>query len=177
MSSRVIKIEPFKCNGCRKCETACALKHAGNRKSALSRIHVMGSGLADDGFFVPSTCQQCTEPPCMVACPKNAIRRDSALERVVIDTSLCVGCAMCVSACPTGSMAFAHDLGLPFKCELCDGDPECVRVCEKRALEYVEASGLHRPRIRESAGKFLGALRGGRAWGGKETGGEQTKRS
>ncbi len=160
MSSRVIKIDPFKCNGCKECETACAERHGGNRKIGLSRIHVMGSGPSDDGFSVPSTCQQCSDPPCMAVCPRNAIRRDGSLDRVVIDTSLCVGCTMCVSACPTGSMSFAHDLGLPFKCELCDGNPECVRVCEKKALEYTEASGLHTPRMRESAGKFLGALRG-----------------
>ncbi len=154
--SKVLVADPLKCDGCKECEAACVLRHAGNRKIALKRIEVMGSG--DGNFYVPSTCRQCTEPPCMSVCPRNAISRDPNLDRVVIDTKQCVGCAMCVSACPTGSMAFAHDLGLPYKCDLCDGEPQCVRVCEKGALKYSASDRLHYPRIRESARTILGAF-------------------
>jgi len=94
----------------------------------------------------------------MAICPKNAIRRDPQFNRVVLDASVCVGCAMCVSACPTGSMAFAHDVGLPYKCELCDGEPECVRVCEKKALEYLPSYKLHQSRARQSALRHLRAV-------------------
>ena len=159
----MLHIDPFKCDGCKECETACAARHTGNRRIARRRIGVLGSGPGNgDGkgtFFVPSTCQQCVDPPCMAICPKNAIRREHDPERVVLDTSLCVGCTMCVSACPTGSMAFAHDVGLPYKCELCDGDPQCVRVCERRALEYLPSYKLHHPRVRQSALRLLGASR------------------
>jgi len=55
-------------------------------------------------------------------------------------------------------MAFAHDVGLPYKCELCDGDPECVRVCEKRALEY-RPHKMHHPNVRQSALRLLSASR------------------
>ncbi len=164
MNSRVLRIDPSRCDGCRECETACATKHAGNRKIARKRIEVVASG-GDARLFVPSTCQQCVDPPCMAVCPKNAISRDPALGRVVLDTSLCVGCTMCVSACPTGSMAFAHDLGLPYKCELCGGNPECVRVCEKKAVEYVESHRLHQLRARQSVGRLFGAMNGqGTGW-------------
>jgi anaerobic carbon-monoxide dehydrogenase iron sulfur subunit len=156
ISNKVLLVDPFKCDGCRKCETACAQKHAGNRKIGMKRIDVMGTGDGNESFFVPSTCRQCVEPPCMAVCPKSAIGRDHRLERTVIDTKLCVGCAMCVSACPSGSMTFAHDLGLPYKCDLCDGDPQCVGVCEKKALEYVESNRLHYPRVRQSARAMLG---------------------
>ena len=163
MKSRALHIDPLKCDGCRECETACATRHKGSRKIARKRIGILGGGPGNGDekgtFFVPSTCQQCVDPPCMAICPKNAIRRDSDPERVVLDTSLCVGCTMCVSACPTGSMAFAHDVGLPYKCELCDGDPECVRVCERRALEYRPAYKLHHPTVRQSALRLLGASR------------------
>ncbi len=156
VSNKVLLIDPLKCDGCKECETACAQKHAGNRKIGLKRIEVMGTG--DGSFFVPSACRQCVEPPCMAVCPKKAISRDLHLERVIIDTKLCVGCAMCVSACPTGSTTFAHDLGLPYKCDLCDGNPECVRVCEKKALTYVESDRLHYPRVRQYARTMLGSL-------------------
>lgn len=161
MKSRALQINPAKCDGCKECETACAAKHTGTRKIARKRIGVLHGG-ADNGtekptFFVPSTCQQCVEPPCLAICPKKAIRRDHDMERVVHDASLCVGCAMCVSACPTGSMGFAHDVGLPYKCELCDGEPECVRACERKALDYLPAHKLHQPLSRQYAIRLLKA--------------------
>ena len=56
-------------------------------------------------------------------------------------------------------MAFDSDRGLAFKCDLCDGDPECVRVCEPKALEYVEGHKLHYPRIRGSAERHYQVIR------------------
>ncbi|MBC8458729.1 MAG: 4Fe-4S dicluster domain-containing protein, partial [Deltaproteobacteria bacterium] len=29
-----------------------------------------------------------------------------------------------------------------FKCDLCDGDPQCVRFCEVNAIEYVDADDV-----------------------------------
>ncbi len=161
MKSKALHIDPVKCDGCRECETACAARHTGNRKIAQKRIGVFesspGGGSGRGAFFVPSTCQQCVDPPCLAICPKKAIRREHDPDRVVLDTSLCVGCTMCVSACPTGSMSFAHDVGLPYKCELCDGDPQCVRACERKALEYLPSYRLHHPRVRQSAIRHLRA--------------------
>jgi len=31
-----------------------------------------------------------------------------------------------------------NEKGLATKCDLCDGDPQCVKVCPKNALKYVE---------------------------------------
>ena len=168
MASKVLLIDPFKCDGCKECETACAARHAGYRRIARKRIEVMGTGADDGNFFVPFTCQQCVDAPCMAVCPKNAITRDLDLARVVVDTSLCVGCTMCVSACPTGSMAFAHDLGFPYKCELCDGEPQCVRVCKPKALEYVEPYRFQSQRRQQTATRLCDALLGRHAAKGDE---------
>ena len=173
MTAKVLIIDPFKCNGCKECETACTMRHTGYPRIARKRIQVMGTGSGDGDFFVPFTCQQCVDPPCMAVCPKNAITRDPNLARVVVDTSLCVGCTMCVSACPTGSMAFAHDLGLPYKCDLCDGEPECVRVCEKKALEYVEPYRFQGQRAQQAGAIFCGALQGWHASSADEGQGEK----
>lgn len=164
MTSKVLLMDPFKCDGCKECETACTTRHTGYRRIARKRIEVMGTGTdtgsGEANFFVPFTCQQCADPPCMAVCPKKAITRDLDLARVVIDTRLCVGCTMCVSACPTGSMAFAHDFGFPYKCELCDGEPQCVRVCKPRALEYVEPHRFQSQRAQLEAARLCGALQG-----------------
>ena len=159
MTSKVLLIDPFKCDGCKECETACTLRHTGYRRIARKRIEVMGAEGGD--FFVPFTCRQCVDAPCMAVCPKNALTREPGLARVVLDTGLCVGCAMCVSACPFGSMAFARDFGFPFKCDLCDGEPQCVRVCEKKALEYVEPHRFQWQRAQQEAARLCGALKDG----------------
>ena len=77
----------------------------------------------------------------------------------MIKDDLCVGCKMCVSACPTGAMGLDPDLGRAYKCDLCDGDPQCVRVCDAKALDYTEPVNLQAPRMRQSANLLYGVLR------------------
>jgi Fe-S-cluster-containing dehydrogenase component len=53
---------------------------------------------------------------------------------VRIDEELCIGCEACVSQCPFGVI-----MALPekvVKCELCNGDPQCVKYCATGAIEY-----------------------------------------
>jgi Fe-S-cluster-containing hydrogenase component 2 len=99
-------------------------------------------------------CRHCENPPCLAACSNKAISRDMRLDRVIINHKLCVGCKMCVHSCPFGVIRFDEERGLAFKCDLCEGDPECVRVCEPGALTYVEGSKLHESRFNESSKRF-----------------------
>jgi carbon-monoxide dehydrogenase iron sulfur subunit len=95
----------------------------------------------------------------MAACPKDAIHRDPESGYVLVDDNVCVGCKMCVSACPTGAMGFDSDLGLAYKCDLCGGDPECARVCEPKAIEYEPAERLPHTRMIQSATKLYQVIR------------------
>jgi molybdopterin-containing oxidoreductase family iron-sulfur binding subunit len=49
--------------------------------------------------YFPTACQHCSSPPCLPVCPSAATTID---ERgiVVVDTSVCIGCGTCVTACP-----------------------------------------------------------------------------
>jgi Fe-S-cluster-containing hydrogenase component 2 len=85
------------------------------------------------------SCQQCEDAPCINVCPVKAISRDENLDYVKIDYDICIGCRACVSACPFGAMSFDVIGRKVVKCDLCDGDPQCVRFCEVKALEYVDA--------------------------------------
>jgi anaerobic carbon-monoxide dehydrogenase iron sulfur subunit len=158
MSNRLLTVDPLKCTGCMKCEAACSAKHQGMRESPRTRVQVIAGDLRA-GFYMPSTCQHCENPPCSAVCPKGAISRDPALERVIINQDLCIGCKMCVSACPTGAMGFDPTLGIAYKCDLCGGNPECVGVCEPRAFDYVEPFHLPYPRMAETAAKIYGVVR------------------
>ena len=159
MRDKFISIDPLKCTGCRECETACAVKHAGKNRSARPRIQVLSSGSGPRDFHFPVTCQQCTEPPCLAACPKNAIHRDPVCGVVLLDNASCVGCRMCVSACPTGAMGFDPDIGLAYKCDLCGGDPQCAKACQPKAIEYEPVGKLPLARMAQSASKLYQAIR------------------
>jgi Fe-S-cluster-containing dehydrogenase component len=95
----------------------------------------------------------------MASCPKNAIHRDPVSGVVLLDDALCVGCRMCVSACPTGAMGFDPNLGLAYKCDLCGGDPQCARVCQPGAIEYEAVEKLPQARMLQSASKLYQAVR------------------
>ena len=158
MRSKTLVIYPEKCNGCGDCEAACSLKQAGINNREGSCIRVMRES-GDDTFFLPMTCQQCDDPPCLAACPNDAISRDEELDRVLVNHQKCVGCRMCVSACPFGAMGFDEERGKSSKCDLCGGAPECVRVCITGALVYDAPHMLHRPQMVQSAAKIACVMR------------------
>ena len=158
MNSKTLVIHPEKCTGCGDCEKTCAMKHSGLGYAGRSRIRIVNEN-RDENFFLATTCQQCEDPPCLATCPNEVIYRDEALSRVMIDNNRCVGCKMCISACPFGAMGFDPDRGQSVKCDLCGGDPECVRVCETGALEYAEPEMLQVPQMVCAAAKLSGVVR------------------
>ncbi len=157
MNSRILVIHPEKCNGCGDCEVACSIKGSGINSPDRSSIHVINEN-HDDTFFLPVTCHQCEDPPCLDSCPNEAIYRDNVLDRTRVNPGKCVGCRMCVSACPFGAMGFDEERGKSFKCELCEGEPECVRVCKEKAIEYTDPYMLQRPQMHYSAARLAGVM-------------------
>ena len=151
-------IDPLKCTGCGYCEQACAVKHEGVDDIEKSRIRLI-RGNDGDGFCLPSTCQHCENPPCLAVCPQEAIYREQELDRVIIDIKRCIGCKMCVSACPFGAMGFDATRGEVFKCDLCEGDPQCVRFCDMKAVDYVDTAKIQYARMRESAENYSELMR------------------
>ena len=102
---------------------------------ARARIKVMK--WEQEGIYVPISCQQCQDAPCMNICPAKAISRDLELSRVTVDYDKCIGCRFCVAVCPFGAMSFNVIDRKVFKCDLCDGDPQCVRFCDRKAVDFV----------------------------------------
>ncbi|MBT7259734.1 MAG: 4Fe-4S dicluster domain-containing protein, partial [Desulfobacula sp.] len=41
-----------------------------------------------------------------------------------------------------------------FKCDLCDGDPQCVRFCDVQCVEYVDADDVAVLKKKEAAKKL-----------------------
>ena len=47
-----------------------------------------------------------------------------------------------------------HPEGKLIKCDLCDGDPNCVKFCETKAIEYVRSDRFALSKMRVAAKKF-----------------------
>ena len=140
-----------KCTGCRLCELVCSVSHDGVSNPARSRINIIK--WEAEGLYIPMSCQQCEDAPCMTICPVKAISRDQELDYVKIDYNVCIGCRSCVAVCPFGAMGFNVKDKKVFKCDLCEGDPQCVRFCEVKAVEYVDANRINILKKREAAYK------------------------
>jgi Fe-S-cluster-containing hydrogenase component 2 len=111
-----------------------------------------------EGFSVPMMCQQCDEASCMKVCPTGALHRAKGAEVVAYEKDKCIGCRMCTMACPFGNVTFDGPSGTVLKCDTCDGDPQCVRFCPNKALEFVDDNLSTRNRKKAFAAKFKAAL-------------------
>ncbi len=150
--AKALFIDYQKCTGCRTCELVCAVRHDGFSNPARSRIRVMK--WEAEGFYIPMSCQQCQDAPCMNVCPVKAIARDEQLGRVSVDYDACIGCRSCVGVCPFGAMSFNSIDKQVFKCDLCDGDPQCVRFCDVKAVDLLEEEDVSILKKRVAAEKL-----------------------
>ncbi len=59
--------------------------------------------------------------------------------------------------CPFGAMSYNTTDKKVFKCDLCDGDPQCVRFCDIKCVEYLDAGDVSIEKKREAALKLTKA--------------------
>jgi Fe-S-cluster-containing hydrogenase component 2 len=85
------------------------------------------------GIDEPTLCHQCIQCPPEDACPTRAFQREED-GTVKIDESACNACYICVDTCPHGAVFRPAGKGPPLVCDLCDGEPLCVRKCPTHAL-------------------------------------------
>jgi molybdopterin-containing oxidoreductase family iron-sulfur binding subunit len=115
---------------------------------------------AGQTICMPQPCMQCQEPPCLNVCPVGATYK-AADGVVLVDQDRCIGCRMCMAACPYDARTFNWDEPPPVanatgepspefpvpqqkgtvgKCVLCVHDirygklPACVDACNMGTL-------------------------------------------
>jgi len=155
---RIMIVDHERCTGCRLCEMVCSVQKEGASDPARARIHIIKWEM--EGFYLPMFCQHCDEPLCAAVCPVNAIQRDEELARILVDEALCIGCRACVSACPLGGVGFDANKRKVLRCDLCEGDPTCVKFCETKAIEYLDSDQVQIRRKRSAAERLYRALKG-----------------
>jgi Fe-S-cluster-containing dehydrogenase component len=123
----VIDVE--RCTECRRCMIACSLAKSGGVRMQSSRI-----GITPNWPELPKilVCrfEDCAGHPCIEACPVAAIRESAGV--VLIDAETCIGCSACEVVCPY--QAIKLEDGKALKCDLCGGDPACIKECVTGAI-------------------------------------------
>lgn len=119
---------------------ACSMEKISGYNPGRSRLII--SHKKENLYHKPIVCNQCENAYCMNVCPVKAIMRND-MGIVLIDEEKCIGCNLCVEFCPENLVSMDPDTGKAVKCDMCHGDPECVKACPTGALELVEKGGYN----------------------------------
>ncbi len=136
----VVYVELDRCIACLSCEKACLFQQASQNLGWSPNIFVRVD--MDRRRIYAGTCLQCETALCLEVCPVSAISRDPQTSAVIVDRKTCLGCGMCVAACPFGYMQLEESSGKATKCDLCGGTPKCVQMCMARALHFGSMNSL-----------------------------------
>jgi len=157
---KILVVDIESCTGCRVCETVCSLAHFGECNPTRSRIKVLRYEKFGEYYInVPVVCQQCETPMCMQVCPVNAISEDPSTGAYIVNTEVCLGCRLCTIACPVGAIEVDPYSKTALKCDLCNGDPLCAKLCAHGAIRYVEEEKVGFVERRESIKKLETVLK------------------
>jgi carbon-monoxide dehydrogenase iron sulfur subunit len=136
MESKLMHVTPKKCTACRNCEMACSFAHLAGGRPTTARIRAFADADGREDRNAVIVCMQCDDAGCVKACPANALWRDQETGAVYHVEARCIRCQSCVAGCPFGNMRWESTVLLPTKCDLCDGDPVCVKFCPTGAIQY-----------------------------------------
>jgi len=153
---KLLVVDHEKCVGCNICELVCSAFHEKRFNPALSKIRVVGHDKAS--LDIPFVCFHCEAPVCEKVCPVKAIGRDPRSGFVNVDYEKCIHCSVCIIKCPYRGF-FKDPFGKTIKCDLCGGEPQCVKHCPSNAIKYVEKSPETAQQKRQSMNALLKTLR------------------
>ena len=142
MARNCLVVNIDRCTGCYGCQVACKMENGiplGVNWNKVLMVGPVGEYPNMVRYPLPVMCQQCENAPCIAACPTGASYRDEENGLVLIDHGACIGCQVCMDACPYGVRSYNEAANVVEKCTCCvqrlqDGEkPACVVSCSTGA--------------------------------------------
>ncbi len=124
-----------RCIGCKACQMACKDRNGLPTGLYFRRADTVET--AGQLVRLSLSCSHCENPACLAACRNDAYSIDEN-GTVLHDAGKCIGCGLCAASCPFGSIHMNPVTGQAQKCDLCGGDPACVKACPTRAVQFEE---------------------------------------
>ena len=163
---KAILVTPEDCIGCRGCQVSCkSWNQLPGMKTRNNGSYQNPPDLAGAAFtiirynevpsrehamrwlFVSRRCMHCADAGCMTICPAPGALYRTEDGAVAFDRDKCIGCKLCVTACPFEVPRYDED-GKVSKCNLCFDrtgaamQPACVKTCPTGALKYGDRDEL-----------------------------------
>lgn len=125
------------CSGCRACTVACAIAHTGEADPSRGAIQILRNAV--EGYEFQAVCRQCEDPECVAACMAAALSVDPGDGGVLFDRDRCIGCWMCLMACPHHAIVRDEPNRKAIRCDRCEGreTPACVAACATFAVQAI----------------------------------------
>jgi carbon-monoxide dehydrogenase iron sulfur subunit len=136
MKHKVLVFEPKKCIGCCLCEQICSMTHYNVTNPTKARIRIIRDH--ENQLDMAIYCHNCRDPPCIKACKFEALSRDNKTHAIQVSEDNCVGCRMCIHDCPFDAPSMHPTENYVLICDLCGGNPACVKICPEHAIQYLE---------------------------------------
>lgn len=97
-----------KCFGCNACTVACKQANATPPETFFTRVVVGEEGTFPNTkqTYMPHICYHCDNAPCVEICPTGASQKIEKDGTVQIAYDICVGCRLCMEACPYDARFF-----------------------------------------------------------------------
>ena len=116
-----IKADAKRCSGCHLCEMVCSLLHLGAINIEKSAIRIHKDDL-DTSLNTPTVCRQCKEMKCLTGEEATGV---SEKKEFFWKGTLAERCSF---------NALTVLDGVAYHCDLCGGNPQCVKVCTPKAI-------------------------------------------
>lgn len=139
---RYFIFHPQRCFGCNGCVAACINANNTGADAAWRGLHKLPP---KDGHhqtvYLSVSCNHCENPPCVDACPSNALEKREEDGVVLHHPDKCLGCRYCQMACPYDAIKWEEEEKVVSKCHFCherlaEGrEPACVETCFAGALK------------------------------------------
>lgn len=100
----VMVIDLRKCIGCHGCTVACVAENKLPPGVVYRPVDDVESGTYPKVArrFLPHLCNHCENPPCVDVCPVTPVKATNRRPDGIVDINYdtCIGCGLCVAACP-----------------------------------------------------------------------------
>jgi len=127
-------IDMANCYGCQTCQVACKSEQGTTPAVSWRRVRHFDTDYPATHGTLSMSCNHCDNPECLKNCPTGAYVK-LANGIVYQNHDKCIGCRMCVMACPYGAPQYDPEEGKVSKCSYCRErieaglQPQCVEAC------------------------------------------------